>query len=236
MGLKLQRNKKPLLIVRFFYAFSRILPISKKGKFKLFLNLEWIFDRFSHEYSFKNYSPGEHPVRLHTRQTLLNFIKEDQSVLDLGCNRGDMSIYLAGKAKLVVGVDYDQKAIDLAQSRYRKDNLTFVCADAYGFLSRTDITFDILILSHILEHLDDPGSFIKQYAPFFKFIYIELPDFDKTLLNHYRKNMNMQLIYTDGDHISEFDRVELKELIEKCDLQIVSAEYIYGLQKIWCKV
>ena len=147
-----------------------------------------------------------------------------------------MSIYLAGKAKLVVGVDYDQKAIDLAQSRYRKDNLTFVCADAYGFLSRTDITFDILILSHILEHLDDPGSFIKQYAPFFKFIYIELPDFDKTLLNHYRKNMNMPLIYTDGDHISEFDRVELKELIEKCDLQIVSAEYIYGLQKIWCKV
>lgn len=236
MGIVLQRKKKSLFIVRFFYAISKILPLSKKKKFKLFLNLEWIFDRFAHEYSFKYFSPEEHPIRLHTKKTVLDFIKPDHSVLDLGCHKGDMSVYLADKAKLVVGVDYDEAAIELGKKLYVKDNLTLVCADAYDYLSNTDIRFDVLILSHILEHLDDPESFLKRYTPFFRYIYIELPDFDKTFLNHYRKDLHMPLVYTDIDHVSEFDRVELKSLLEKCGIQIITAEYIFGLQKTWCKV
>jgi SAM-dependent methyltransferase len=236
MGIKLIRKKKVNYLGSFFYAFNRILPLSKKAKFKLYLNLEWIFERFAHEYSFKNYTPGGHPVRLHTKKILLDFIKEDQTVLDLGCYGGDMSVYLADKAKLVVGVDYNQNAIDLANKRYRKDNLKFICADAFEYLKNTEVKFDILIMSHILEHLDEPELFLKQYAPFFKYVYIELPDFEKSFLNQYRKDLNLKLVYTDDDHVSEFDREELETVIKKCGLTIVRAEYIYGLQKIWCKV
>jgi SAM-dependent methyltransferase len=235
MGVKLQRKKQPNYLGSFLYKVNRILPLSKKAKFKLYLNLEWVFERFAHEYSFKNYSPPDHPIRLHTKKILLDFIKPEQAVLDLGCHKGDMSVYLADKAKLVVGVDYDQSAINLAKEAYKKDNLTFICADAYEYLNSTDIKFDILILSHILEHLDDPGSFLRKYTPFFKYLYIELPDFEKSFLNQYRKDMGLPLIYTDDDHVSEFGRGELTELIEKCGLQIISAEYVYGLQKIWCK-
>jgi SAM-dependent methyltransferase len=236
MGLKLKREKNVIFLVRLLYAINRILPLSKKAKFKLYLNMEWMFDRLSHEYSFKNYQPDDHPVRKHTRKTILDFITGEQSILDLGCNRGDMSVYLADKAKLVVGVDYDAYAINLAKERYKKENLEFICADAYDYLNKTDTSFDILILSHILEHLDDPESFLKKYTPFFKFLYIELPDFDKTLLNQYRLDNKMPLIYMDADHISEFDRYELKDLLKKCNLEIIQAEYIFGLQKIWCKV
>jgi ubiquinone/menaquinone biosynthesis C-methylase UbiE len=236
MGIKLERKKKANYLGSFAYRFNRILPLSAKAKFKLFLNLEWIFERFAHEYSSKYYLPAEHPFRLHTKKTLLDFIKEDQAVLDLGCKAGEMSIYIAEKAKLVVGVDFDKKAISVAQNNYHRDNLTFVCSDAYEYLNKSQIKFDVLILSHILEHLDDPEAFLKRYTPFFKFIYIELPDFEKSHLNKYRKDLNLKLIYTDDDHISEFDRDELSTLITKCGLQIITAEYRYGLQKIWCKV
>jgi hypothetical protein len=213
-----------------------MIPLSKKAKFKLYLNLEWIFDRFSHEYSFKNYIPEEHPVRTYTKLFLLHHIKTTDTILDLGCYAGDMSIYLSDKAKKVVGIDYNNVAITAAKKKYNKSNLNFICSDAYEYLNSSHETFDVIIMSHILEHLDDPESFLKKYTPFFKHVYIELPDFDKTLLNQYRKDHNLSLIYTDGDHVSEFDRFELQDLIKRSNLEIISSEYMYGIQKIWCNV
>jgi hypothetical protein len=48
--------------------------------------------------------------------------------------------------------------------------------------------------------------------------------------------MNMPLVYTDADHVYEFDRYEMMDLLKNAGLEIVSAEYIFGLQRIWCKV
>ena len=236
MGLKLPRKKKTSFLVRFFYLLDKLMPLSKKAKFKLYLNLEWIFDRFSHEYSFKNYAPDDHPVRLHTKKFLLERIQPSDIILDLGCYEGDMSIYLADKAQKVVGIDYDNVAITAAKKKYNKANLSFICSDAYEYLNASKEKFDVIIMSHILEHLDEPEDFLRKYTPFFRHVYIELPDFDKTLLNQYRRDLNMPLIYTDGDHVSEFDRFELQDLIKRANLEIVSAEYMYGIQKIWCNV
>ena len=83
--------------------------------------------------------------------------------------------------------------------------------------------------------MDDPEKFLSDFKDHFQWIYIELPDFDKHYLNHYRLEQKLELIYTDTDHVSEFNRFELMDLLEKCKLEIVKSEYIYGLQKIWCK-
>jgi SAM-dependent methyltransferase len=235
MGIKLARAKKKKGLVRFFYLIDKLLPLGKKRKLRLYLNLEWIFDRFSHEYSFKNYAPDEHPVRTNTKDFLLRYILPEHHVLDLGCNRGDMAVYLAQHARMVVGVDYNPVPVNLAKQRYQQANLQFFCTDAYEYLNTTDIKFDVLILSHILEHLDNPGEFLNKYTPFFRYVYIELPDFDKSLLNHYRNKENLSLIYMDIDHVSEFDREELAALIAAANLEIIQAEYRFGIQKIWCK-
>ena len=94
--------------------------------------------------------------------------------------------------------------------------------------------FDILILSHILEHLDNPQIFINMFKDYFKFIYIEVPDFEKNYLNLYRKDLNLNLIYSDADHISEFDRDELKSLLNSSHLKILKEDYRFGVQKFWC--
>lgn len=236
MGIKTSRQKPNNLLLSIIYRLQKILPISNTTKFKLFLNLEWIFDRLSHEMSFKHYTPLEHPVRKCSETFILDNINKTDVVLDLGCNLGEISFMIAEKAKEVIGIDYNKKAIEIAQQRYNKSNLKFYNREALEFLKDNSVKFNVLILSHILEHLDNPKEFLLNFKDYFDQIYIELPDFERHYLNHYRQNLNLSLIYSDNDHISEFDRDELKTLLNECNIEVTKEEYRYGLQKLWCKV
>lgn len=236
MGIKLARQKKRHLLLSIIYKLKYLLPLSKKRKFKLFLDLEWIFDRLAHEESFKLYSTENHPYRIHSKHFILENITHEHKVLDLGCRYGEMSNFIAEKAKSVIGIDHDKKAIEAANVLFQRDNLAFENREAYEYLSAQDETFDVLILSHILEHLDEPKEFLLKFKSFFDIIYIEVPDFDRYYLNQYRLDHGNDLIYSDNDHVSEFDRHELHELVENAGLIIQKSEYRFGVQKLWCQV
>jgi SAM-dependent methyltransferase len=236
MGVKLPRQKPKNPLNSLIYRLSKLPILSNEKKLKLFLNLEWLFDRLAHEQAYKNYTPATHPARIYSYKYILEHIKPTDNVLDLGCNLGDISFRLAEKAKRVVGIDYAPKAIETAKQQYQHPNLEFHCAEAYDYLKKNDARFDVLILSHILEHLDDPKDFLKKFKNFFNYIYIEVPDFDRYYLNHYRKDFKLPIIYSDDDHISEFDRAEIKQLLLDCDIELLESEFIYGVQKFWCSV
>ena len=146
-----------------------------------------------------------------------------------------MSCELAKKSKKVIGIDHDKEAIERAKNVYKMDNLDFICEDVFDYINNTKQKFNILILSHILEHIVNPEELINKAKIYFDKIYIELPDFDKTYLNHYRQKEGAKLIYADLDHIWEFDRLEMEDLIKKCDLTIIESEYRFGMMKYWCK-
>jgi len=237
MGMRLPRKKPRNVLLSLLYRLSRIPFAPQKVKFSLFLDLEWIFDRLSHEFSFHIFSPAEHPIRQSFRAFLISKIEAGHNVLDLGCGKGTLSRYLSEKAKSVVGVDHDRSAIDAARSANRKDNLTFISDDARSYLNSIPReSFDVLILSHILEHLDDPKALLLEFKGFFKYIYIEVPDFDRYYLNHYRKSLGSPLIYTDADHISEFDRDEMGALLAACSVDILNSDHRFGVLRFWCEV
>lgn len=236
MGIKLKRKKKKIMLLSVAYAVKKILPLSAKAKLKLFLNLEWIFDRLSHEESFRYYKPNMHPIRIKSKEFILNGIQSDDVVLDLGCNLGEISYFIAEKAEEVLGIDYNNNAIQEAIKNYKRSNLIFLHAEALDYLSVNSKKFDVLILSHILEHLDNPKKFLNDYKNYFSKIYIELPDFERYYLNKYREDLKLPLIYSDTDHINEFDRDDILNLLNECGLSIEKSEYRYGLQKLWCRV
>lgn len=235
MGVKLQRAKSRKIWLSVLYRFFSLPFASKSVKQKMFLNLEWLFDRLSHENSFNLYDDARHPVRKSTRDYLLDRIQNLDVVLDLGCDKGVMSNYLADKAKKVVGIDYHEYAINIAKSNYQKDNLEFVVDEALHFLEKRKEEFSTLILSHILEHLDDPHQFLMDFKGYFQNIYIEVPDFERHYLNQYRKDLDLSLIYSDDDHITEFDRNEMSALLSDCGIEILESEFRHGVQRFWCK-
>lgn len=235
MGIKLNRKKDRNWTLSVLYKLSKLPFMTLKGKFKLFLNLEWIFERLAHEKSFEYYSVKNHPLRIYSNNYILNLIKETDTVLDLGCHAGQITSVIASKAKQVVGIDYDAYAIDLANKNYKRENLIFIKDDVKNYLNSNSGVFDVLILSHILEHIEDPKKIILDCRPFITYMYIELPDFDKSYLNHYRIDLESDLIYTDIDHITEFDRFEMKTLISECGFSLIESEYRFGVQRHWCK-
>ena len=234
MGIRLQRQKKRNWLLSSFYLLNRIAPFSNKFKLRLFLNLEWIFDRFVTEMSFKIYSSEEHPFRQHALAFILKNIQSTDTVLDLGCKHGEIANAVAEKVKTVIGIDMDSESVQLAKLTFHRANLSFINADAVSYLNESNQEFDTLIMSHILEHLDKPEEILMFCREHFKNIYIEVPDFDKSYLNHYRLKEGVKLIYSDNDHVNEFDRFEIKKLIMDCGLNIIEEEFRFGVQRFWC--
>ncbi len=85
-------------------------------------------------------------------------IKQGMRVLDIGCGRGEMVIFAAKNSAEAVGIDYSENAIYLAnfakngQSEEIKNRISFKVMDAKK-LSFSDSTFDMVILTDVVEHL-----------------------------------------------------------------------------------
>lgn len=236
MAVFFPRKKDRYLLLTLIYRLSKIKLINDRAKFKFFLNLEWIFNRLSLEYSFKYYSVEDHPLRLNTLIFLKKFIKPNHSVLDLGCGRGELTSLLSKLCKKVLAIETVKDDIIIAMKKHQYENIDYINMDALDYLRSNNLHFDILILSHFLEHLDSAEGFLLKYKQFFDYIYIELPDFDESYSNHYRRDLKMPLIYKDTDHIFEFDRNDIIQLFELCNLKIIESEFRFGNQKYWCKV
>jgi len=236
MSIYFQRRKKKKILLSILYRLSNIPFISSKYKLRFFLNLEWIFNRLAHEYSFKVYPSLNHPIREYSADFLLKYVESDTTVLDLGCDMGENSFILSKKAKKVIAIDKNDIAIKLAREKYSNNNLEFLLIEAREYLKQTNIEFDVLVLSHILEHIDEPKEFVNMFKKYFKRIYIELPDFNSSYLNISRKRLEMDMVYSDDDHLVEYDRIDFKQLLEDCGLSIIEEQFIFGVQKYWCKV
>jgi hypothetical protein len=132
-------------------------------------------------------------------------------------------------------VDHNPQLVELARRNHALPNLSFDNVDALTCLASNPGSVDLLVLSHILEHMDNPLTFLLQSKSHCQFIYIEVPDFDRTPLNAYRRQLNTRLQYSDNDHIWEFDREDMVTLIREAGLKLVDSEFRFGAQKFWCQ-
>ena len=234
MGLVLPRQKQPTLLVRLLYLLRRLPFASPRRRLRLFLDLEWIFNRFSQEESFNIYEGEDHPTVTNTQDFLAPLLQHDFTVLDVGCNVGIHTDYIARYVKETTGIDIDISLIEEARRRWSRDNLLFEVADCSSFLSTRSDCYDLIFLSHILEHLDTPEDFLLQVKGRTKYLYIEVPDFERCITNRHRQEVDTPLIYSDVDHRYEFDRNEIAALLTGCGFRIQEHEYRYGVMRFWC--
>lgn len=85
-------------------------------------------------------------------------ITSETTVLDMGCGRGDIALYLARKAKRVIGIDYSKDAIELAKQAEKhfpsaiRKKTSFARMNVKR-LAFPENTFDLVISIDVLEHL-----------------------------------------------------------------------------------
>ena len=111
-----------------------------------------------------------HADRSHRYWTVLEelrpFAERNLKLLDLGCNDGVYSIPYAKYGGIVRGVDISQSLADKASKKAAEAGLAGRCSFISGNIETLKLgdSFDVILLSEVLEHLLNPDDAIQTIA------------------------------------------------------------------------
>lgn len=111
-------------------------------------NKKILFHKDSEFYDLKKFKEGKSSLN-DIELNELGDIK-GKSILHLQCHFGQDTLSLARLGADVTGVDFSDKAIELAESLNNelKQNARFICSDIYGLKEKLDEKFDIVFTSY----------------------------------------------------------------------------------------
>jgi len=140
------------------------------------------------------------------------YIKSNETVLDIACGLGEGSRRLAETGARITGVDCNSQYIDRARSKFSGiPRIEFISSDATGF-SQPE-TYDHIVSLHTLEHLSDPFSFLMLCRKNLKLegrLFLEVP---LLLPRPLGEPLN-------PFHCQEYSREELDKLMDKSGFKI----------------
>jgi SAM-dependent methyltransferase len=139
-----------------------------------------------------------------------NFVK-NKVVLDVACGTGYGSSYLKKKgARVVIGGDISEEAIEYAKTHYEREGLSFICLDATNMpFSRN--YFDVLISIETIEHIAEYKRYLSECSRVLKqkgLFFCTTPNKKASFKLPSGKPLNPV-------HVNEFTIDELSSLIEK---------------------
>jgi len=169
-------------------------------------------------------------------QYLLSFakIKRSDTVLDIGCGSGMVTRKIAEKVGCrVIGVDRSEDCIQHANKRSKnKKNIKFVVGSMEN-LPFMDNKFDVIIASHIIEHLKDPENALCEVRKKLKKsgrLIITTPNY-KSLWPIAEFIFDRTLAESDyslhDQHVTKFDSKNVESLLNRLNFRKVSVESHY---------
>lgn len=183
------------------------------------------------------------------KQTRLDFIdsflKNNSSILDIGCATGELTLALTEKGHQVVGIDLDEKMIELAREKTKRlglnteffiKNMTKIGEDF------SPASFDaVLCFGNTLVHLDNPEKIKEVFIGIHKvlksggILMVQIVNYDRILSGGIRElplleNKNFifrrEYRYDEADHRIQF----LTHLTIKKNGEVIkSSETLYPL-------
>ena len=99
----------------------------------------------------------------HYYQYIKTFLPENAKVLEIGCGRGTIGLYMAKDGHEVSLIDVEQSAIDLAKKNFdfHKEAASFHVGDSED-MPFEDSTFDAVVSIGLHEHLEDYSGLFRE--------------------------------------------------------------------------
>ena len=157
------------------------------------------------------------------------FIKDKKTILEIGVGGGQATYWFEKEGYDVTGIEPDSRNVELINKKLRIGKV--VCSSAENM--NIDETFDIIWMSHVLEHLARPDIFLSKIKRNLRdkgIFFIEVPscEHESTLRSSIFEN----------PHIHHFTRKSLLKLVKKdynvilCDCFRPATKIEGGIQKI----
>ena len=230
----------PAKLRRFLFTSFLILESRDNNTSQSIKNLFLIKDKLDWIINERALKFGE---GIHPKHSLTNYhdffierIKNGDNVLDVGCGNGSVAISIAKKMpdSKVIGIDIDRNNIEFAKQKLKENNLrnlTFIHGD---IKDQKEIKSEIVILSNILEHIENRPLFLKNiiFISNAKTFLIRVPYFKRDWQIAFRKELGIYY-FSDLDHKIEHTIDELKYELSEANLSIIEIITIWG--EIWAK-
>lgn len=148
-------------------------------------------------------------------KTLVKEIKQlkPQSILDVGCGEGFTLEKLRKEriGKKLVGVDFLDRAIKIGKEIHPKIELK---KGSIYDLKFKDNTFDLVICSEVLEHLDDPEKGLEEIARVTKkYAVLSVPNEPFFMMGNFLRGKNWSRWGNDIEHINHWTFWQFKQFV-----------------------
>ena len=162
------------------------------------------------------------------------------SILELGCGTGAIikECQKRGISNKYTGLDYSYEAINYL--KINSKGINTIVADMTDANIRINDFYDVIILSHVLEHIQEPGIMIKSIINKFNFSYIIIEVPLEDLLVSKFKGVFIDRKKNKAGHVNFFSSKTIKDLLLKNDLKIIDyRQYLpilnWDTVNFWCK-
>jgi len=226
--LTMPRRKPRSLAVSIAYRWMRAarLVFGAKIVLRVLLNAAWLSWRLAFELSSDVLGRKFQTEARGLSETLLReFIAPGATVLDAGCGPGRWTRIAGRYASRVIGVDADADHIREARRETTESNVEYIIGNIDDAIGQHH--FDVALLVHVIEHVEDIDSFLQMMARAADTLIIEVPNFEADALNAVRHQLGCRF-YTDADHVREYTPSILREQLTRNQFDIVREEQNRG--------
>ncbi len=143
-----------------------------------------------------------------------------KTILDIGCGTGDFLLACKKNNFIVKGVEPNKKARVLAKNKLgilssKIENFEEDLPKVYETINEIDITFDVITMWHVLEHVPNLEEYIEQLKKLLKpngTLIIAVPNYKSFDAKHYKE---FWAAYDVPRHLWHFSKKSIKLLFKK---------------------
>jgi 2-polyprenyl-3-methyl-5-hydroxy-6-metoxy-1,4-benzoquinol methylase len=215
-------------------SLARVLAISRPPKeaLRLLLTLDRALYSITGEEACR-YGQGVHTKHRHIgyHEFFCNRLKPGERVLDIGCGNGSLAYDMAEKAGAVVtGIELSEKNYRQAVERFSHPKVTYIHGDVLKELPGT--TFDTVVMSNVLEHLEDRIEFLRfvqdRISP--RCWLLRVPTYERDWRVPLMEEIGIDY-RLDSSHYIEYTQEKFIDELAAAGLEVVHMEIRWG--EIW---